>query len=235
MPPFQQRYNDDFRGWPVSPQHRAASGPRHVSRPAARPRRSGAIYHTGVDVAVRDDRPEQGAPPAGRTASTRSRAASSRRRPSPASAATSASATSATATSTRASSAATGCSAGQFIGWTTKGSWHVHLTEFHSPATVGRCCSTRSGPGGKLKPYADTAPPVIHDVRFYTPATPTWGRRVTGVAQLPPAGTAAGQVAPGRSRRHQGARQRPAVLHRLVQATSRCSPRRTTRTGSACC
>ena len=43
-------------------------------------------------------------------------------------------------------------------------------------------------PGGKLKPYGDTAPPVIDDVRFYTPATPTWSRRVTGVAQLPPAG-----------------------------------------------
>ena len=108
MPPFPQRYNDDFRGWPVSPQHQQHPVRGTFLDPRPDPT-FGAIYHTGVDVAVRDDRPEQGAPAAGRTASSRSRAASSTRRPRPASAAASASATSATGTSTRASTVATGC------------------------------------------------------------------------------------------------------------------------------
>jgi hypothetical protein len=41
---------------------------------------------------------------------------------------------------------------------------------------------------GKLKPFVDTAPPVIHEVRFYTPAEPRWGRRVGNAARLPQAG-----------------------------------------------
>ncbi len=108
--------------------------------------------------------------------------------------------------------------AGQFIGWTTKGSWHVHLTEFHTPSDGRRLLLNPLRPGGKLKPYVDTAPPVIHDVRFYTPATPTWGRRVTGVAQLPPAGRRLDKSQPDRDRRHPGAHQRSAVVRRLVPA-----------------
>ena len=37
-------------------------------------------------------------------------------------------------------------------------------------------------PAGKLKPFVDTAPPVIHEVRFHTPAEPAWGRRVRSFA-----------------------------------------------------
>ena len=125
--------------------------------------------------------------------------------------------------------------AGQFIGWTTKGSWHVHLTEFFFPGDGRRLLINPLRPGGKLRPYVDTAPPIIHDVRFFTPATPTWGRRVTGVAQLPPAGTAARQVALDGDRGHQGARERSAVVPGVVPRTSPCSPRRTTRTGSGSC
>ena len=44
-------------------------------------------------------------------------------------------------------------------------------------------------PGGKLDPYVDTAPPDIHEVRFYTVANPEWERRpTTSVALLPQAG-----------------------------------------------
>ena len=147
----------------------------------------GAIYHTGVDVAVRDDRPEQGAP-AGRTHRVFAIEGGV--------------VDAASAPGVRGSvrighfgyghvdarvNRGDRVRAGQFIGWTTKGSWHVHLTSSSSPLTVDGAANPLR-PAGKLKPYADTAPPVIHDVRFYTPATPTWGRRVTGVAQLPPAG-----------------------------------------------
>ena len=58
-------YNDPWRGWPVKPLHR-----QHPIRGSFLDPRPdpvlGAIYHDGIDVAVRDDRPERGAP-AGRT------------------------------------------------------------------------------------------------------------------------------------------------------------------------
>ena len=187
MPPFQQRYNDDFHGWPVSPQHEQHPVRGTFLDPRPDPR-LGAIYHTGVDVAVRDDKPEAGAP-AGRTHRLFAIEGGVVEE--------------ATAQGVRGNvrighfgyghvdarvKKGDRVKAGQFIGWTTKGSWHVHLTEFFFPGDGRRLLINPLRPGGKLRPYVDTAPPVIHDVRFYTPATPTWGRRVTGVAQLPPAG-----------------------------------------------
>ena len=100
-PPFQQRYNDDFRGWPVSPQHQQHPVRGTFLDPRPDPK-LGAIYHTGVDVAVRDDRPEAGAP-AGRTHRVFAiEGGVVDEATKPAYAETSASATSATATSTRA-------------------------------------------------------------------------------------------------------------------------------------
>lgn len=64
MPPSPQRYND-FRGWPVSPQHEQPPV-RGTFRPARPDPDLGPIHHTGVGVAVRDDRPE-GDAAAGRT------------------------------------------------------------------------------------------------------------------------------------------------------------------------
>ena len=187
MPPFPQRYNDDFRGWPVSPQHQQHPVRGTFLDPRPDPD-LGAIYHTGVDVAVRDDKPEAGAP-AGRTHrvfAIEGGVVDEATKPG-------------VRGNIRIGHFGYGhvdarvkkgdrVKAGQFIGWTTKGSWHVHLTEFHFPGDGRRLLLNPLRPGGKLKPYVDTKPPVIHDVRFYTPATPTWGRRVTGVAQLPPAG-----------------------------------------------
>ena len=60
-----QTYNDAWQGWPVLPLKRQHPIRGSFLDPRPDPRR-GAIYHTGVDVAVRDDRPERGAPP-GRT------------------------------------------------------------------------------------------------------------------------------------------------------------------------
>ena len=54
-----QSYNDSYRGWPVLPLKR--QHPIRGSFLDPRPdRRRGAIYHEGVDIAVRDDRPERG-------------------------------------------------------------------------------------------------------------------------------------------------------------------------------
>jgi hypothetical protein len=170
-------------------------------------------------VAVRDDKPEAGAP-AGRTHRVFAIEAGREEATAKAYAATSASATSATATSMRVKKGDR-VKAGQFIGWTTKGSWHVHLTEFFFPATAG-AADQPAPPGRKLRPYVDTAPPVIHDVRFFTPATPTW-------AGESPASRAAAAGQRLDKSRLTGivdirARQRPTVVPGLVPHVP-CSPR----------
>lgn len=183
-----QSYNDTYRGWPVTPVRRQHPIRGSFLDPRPDPRR-GAIYHEGVDIAVRDDRPERGAPrdrthrvyaieggvvaeatPPGQRGHVRighfgyghidARVkAGERVRP------------------------------GQMIGWTTTGSWHVHLSEFIFTTGGGRLTVNPLRRGGKVAPYVDSAPPVIHEVRFYSPANPSWGRRgKISVARLPQAG-----------------------------------------------
>jgi hypothetical protein len=64
----------------------------------------------------------------------------------------------------------------------------VHLTEWYFPGDGSRVLLNPLRPAGKLKPFRDTAPPVIDEVRFYTPAEPRWARRAGNAARLPPAG-----------------------------------------------
>ena len=182
-----QAYNDSFRGWPVRPQHRQHPIRGSFLDPRPDPER-GATYHEGVDVAVRDDRPENGAPP-GRThrvfaieggpvsfATPRGRRGL-----------------------VRIGHFGYGhidpvvftgetVAPGQHIGWTCKDDWHVHLSEF--VFTTGAALVVNPlRPGGKLLPFADGAAPAIREIRFYTAATPAWERRPnTSVARLPPAG-----------------------------------------------
>ena len=54
-------YADDYRGWPVAPRNR-----QHPVRGSWLDPRRKEEYHPGIDISVRDDRPERGAPP-GRT------------------------------------------------------------------------------------------------------------------------------------------------------------------------
>ena len=183
-----QSYNDTWRGWPVLPltgQH-----PVRGSFLDPRPDRSlGAIYHTGVDVAVRDDRPERGAPPgrthrvyaveAGRVHEATSRGVCG---------------------FARIGHFGYGhvdalvepgqlVEAAQHIGWTCQGYWHVHLSEFIFTGDGGRLVVNPLRRGGKLHPYGDTAAPRIHEIRFHAPVTPRWRRRPgTTVALLPRAG-----------------------------------------------
>ena len=89
--------------------------------------------------------------------------------------------------------------------------------------------------GGKLKPYADTAPPVIHDVRFLhagnadlagparSPASRSCLRPGSGWTSRPLAGVV--------DIRARVATRSPSS----ARSRSRCSPRHTTRTGSAGC
>jgi hypothetical protein len=183
-----QVYNDSFRGWPVRPQHRQHPIRGSFLDPRPDPER-GAVYHEGVDVAVRDDRPERGAPP---------------RRTHRVFAIEGGPVTLATPRGARGTVrighfgyghidpvVLTGeiVAPGQLIGWTCLDDWHVHLSEF--VFTSGRTLVVNPlRPGGKLHPFVDGAAPRIREIRFYTPATPAWARRPnTSVARLPPAGT----------------------------------------------
>ena len=185
---LEQTYNDDYRGWPVRPRNRQhpIRGSFLDPRPDAR---RGAIYHDGVDIAVRDDRPERGAPP-GRT----HRVFAIEGGP----------VHFATPRGLRGSvqvghfgyghvdaRVLTGetVTPGQHIAWTCDGDWHLHLSEFVFTGGGGRIHINPLRPGGKLRPYVDRAAPEIREIRFYAPATPAWGRRPsTSVARLPQAG-----------------------------------------------
>jgi hypothetical protein len=183
-----QAYNDGWRGWPVRPHHEQHPIRGSFLDPRPDPERGG-VYHDGVDIAVRDDRPERGAPP-GRT----HRVYAVEGGP----------VFLATPRGVRGfarighfgyghidSLVVTGetVTPGQHIGWTCEGDWHVHLSEFVFTADGGRLAVNPLRPEGKLRPYLDRAAPLIQEIRFYTPATPPWGRRPkTSVARLPPAG-----------------------------------------------
>ena len=183
-----QVYNDSWRGWPVRPHDRQhpVRGSFLDPRPDSK---LGAVYHEGVDVAVRDDRPERGAP-AGRTHRVYAIEGGPVFLASP--------------RGTRGLArighfgyghidplVQTGqtVAPGQHIGWTCKDDWHLHLSEFVFTSGPPLLVNPLR-PGGKLHPYADTARPEIREIRFYTPADPRWTRRpLTSVARLPPAGT----------------------------------------------
>ena len=172
--------------WPVRPHDRQHPIRGSFLDPRPDPVR-GAVYHTGVDIAVRDDRPERGAPPE-RTHRVYAIEGGVVDEATPAG----------VCGNVRLGHFGYGhvdarvavgeqVRAGQHIGWTCQGWWHLHLTEW---LLVGdeRLPINPLRPAGKLKPFRDTAPPVIHDVRFHSPAEPDWGRRVTSVVRLPGAG-----------------------------------------------
>jgi hypothetical protein len=180
------RYADDWRGWPVAPVDRQHPIRGAFLDPRPDPR-LGAVYHDGIDIGVRDDRPEPGAP-RGRTHRVY--------------AIESGAVAAATPRGVRGAVEighfryehvdalvvrGDQVRAGEVIGWTCFDTWHVHLTEFAfldgRPVLVNPL-----RPGGKLRPYVDRAPPAIEEIRFYTPASPAWERRTGNVVRLPPAG-----------------------------------------------
>jgi hypothetical protein len=182
-----QTYNDTWRGWPVRPRSRQHPIRGSFLDPRPDPE-LGAIYHEGVDIAVRDDRPETDAPP---------------RRTHRVYAIEGGPVLAATPRGVRGSAhighfgyghidvvvgMGETVTPGQHIGWTCEGDWHLHLSEFVF-AGERTIVVNPLRPGGKLRPYVDRAPPVLREIRFYTPAIPEWGRRPgTSVARLPPAG-----------------------------------------------
>ena len=182
-----QTYDDGWRGWPVAPLERQHPIRGSFLDPRPDPK-LGAIYHDGVDIGVRDDRPERGAP-RGRT--HRVYAIEGGR------------VTAATARGIRGLvdvghfryehvealvEVGQVVEAAQPIGWTWDGTWHLHLGEFVFAPDGRRVLVNPLRRGGKLHPYVDRAPPVLQEIRYYVPATPRWGRRPANVAKLPQAG-----------------------------------------------
>jgi hypothetical protein len=191
-------YADTWRGWPVAPVHR-----QHPIRGSLDdPRPSG--YHIGLDIGVRDDLPDQGAPP---SRTHRVYAVEG-------------------GTVTLAPNVASvGCVnrivrighfaywhvdpvgtvtdgqailPGRQIGWTCKDLWHVHLSEWVKIGGV-RTWVDPLHPGGKLAPFADTAPPAIRSIRFFAPVATSW--ELDGAVLVAP---------------ERGASLSPAALHGLV-------------------
>jgi len=63
--------------------------------------------------------------------------------------------------------------AGQQIGWTCRGVWHLHLSEWQK-VRGKRVWVNPLHPGGLLTPYADTAAPVVRALSFFTPPLMPW-------------------------------------------------------------
>lgn len=174
--------SEPWRGWPVAPQHS-----QHPLRGfLAEPRPAG--FHIGIDVLVRDDRPERGAP-SGTThrvyavAPGRVSLALDRSR--------------------------LGCVHGRVdvghfaylhlvpsvragdrvrpgnpIGWTCKGLWHVHLSEW-AERDGRRLWVNPLRPGGTIAPYADARPPRVGPALFFTSTGARLAaRRLYGLVEL---------------------------------------------------
>jgi O-antigen ligase/polysaccharide polymerase Wzy-like membrane protein len=185
-------YDDSWIGWPVAPTHEP-----HPIRAAFLDPRAGTLrtggepaYHFGIDIGVRDDRPEAGAPP-GRSHRVYAIEGGSVDAPTlpprdpcvnrkvlighfsywhvdPV-----------VAYGQR-------VQPGQMIGWTCKGLWHVHLAELLE--LYGRRVYVNPvHPGMKLGPYPDDEPPRIRAIEFFRPAMPRWV--VAGGVSFPASGT----------------------------------------------
>ena len=217
---MKRRYADDYRGWPVAPRTK-----QHPIRGSFLDPRPGGVdggdgYHPGVDVAVRDDRPARGTPP-GRPhrvyAVEGGRVWKVWRQPPPGKEGL-----------VRLGHFGYGhieptvvegqhVEPGEMIGWTTEGEWHVHLSEWFFPGgdRERMVAVNPLSRDGKLAPYVDTAPPVIHDIAFFTPASPAW-RKPQGVAFFPRGGAPTRPQSAGRRRRRPRSHRGSPVVRRVV-------------------
>jgi hypothetical protein len=170
-PSFHYLYNDHYRGWPVAPLHRA-----HPIISGFLDPRELAGYHFGVDIPVDDLFPEQGAPAGG---SQRVYALEAGK------------------ALVRTHRRVVSCSnrhirighfeywhiiptvrfgqqikAGQPVGWTCLGSWHIHISEWqlfrHHLIWVNPLR------GGRLGPLPAGAKPQIGALRLYTRQHQRW-------------------------------------------------------------
>jgi hypothetical protein len=169
-------YADDWRGWPVEP----VEGRPPVRGSFLAPRSLDATYHFGIDVSVDDSNPDPEAP---KSLAHRVFAVESGY--------------------VQVAHNGTGfddpaCNdsrfmlghfeywhirptvelgqyvrAGEQIGWTCQGEWHIHLSEWVL-VNGRRLWINPLHAGGKLGPYEDTLPPLLGTLRFRTPELTPW-------------------------------------------------------------
>jgi hypothetical protein len=198
------RYNDAWIGWPVAPVHRQHPIRSSFLDPRPGTLRTGgeAAYHTGIDITVRDDRREPGAP-VGRShkvyAIEGGQATIPRRGgrgPCVNRRVTIAHFSYWHVDPTGVTTNGESIRPGQMIGWTCKGLWHVHLSE-SMDLSGGRGYVNPLHAGMKLGPYVDREPPRIHAIRFFHPAMPGW--TAPERASFPQAGTRYADTSSGRT------------------------------------
>lgn len=178
LPPgFHYAYNDTYTGWPVAPVHAQHPVRGSFLDPRGVDDTGTSGYHFGVDVSVDDRHPDRRAPVGAshavyavesgtvdRPSRDLARACISRRlevghfdywHVSPI--------------------VAQGqhVRAGEQIGWSCLGAWHVHVSEWQRYRTV-RIWVNPLHRGGRLVPYADTAAPVVGALGFHTPPRAEW-------------------------------------------------------------
>jgi len=183
LPPnFHYVYNDGYRGWPINPTKVEHPVRGSFLDPRGTDDTGLSGYHFGIDVSVDDRHVETGAPPllshrvyavesgsATVRANTTSLACLNRRLEVGHFAYWHVSPTVRDGQHIR---------AGQQIGWSCKGVWHVHLSEwqvFHG----SRVWVNPLHRGSKLAPYTDTIPPVVNALVFVTPPARPWLPRVS--------------------------------------------------------
>ena len=181
-----------WRGWPVWPLHR-----QHPIRGGFMdPRGSNQkpIFHNGIDISVRDGRPERGHP---YDRTHRVYAVE----PGTVSTAPNVDDLACHYRSVRVGSFVYGhtdpvgtvqpgqhVDAGEQIGWTCRTLYHVHLA--HATTIGGRQVWDNPLKTGVLRPYVDTAPPAVHAIRFMPVAAPvtwfSWGGAINSRMDVAP-------------------------------------------------
>ena len=174
---FHYVYADTYAGWPVAPVHAQHPVRGSFLDPRGVDDTGTSGYHFGVDISIDDDHAEAGAPP---LLSHRVYAVESGTVDQPNGNLTHpcldrrmeighfdywhVSPTVHQGQRIR---------AGQQIGWSCLGVWHVHLSEWQRYRGV-RVWVNPLHHRGKLQPYSDTASPVVYALTFHTPPTRAW-------------------------------------------------------------
>jgi hypothetical protein len=169
---FVYQYTDSYHGWPIAPVHEQHPVRSSFLDPRGLDENGLAGYHFGIDISVNDRDPDPGAPSllSHRVYAVESGMTDVRERVDSAPCADRRLAVGHFAYWHVSPTVPDNVwvHAGDPIGWTCLGQWHVHLSEWQT--LDGRHVWVNPlHAGGKLLPYVDTEPPVIQALRFFTP------------------------------------------------------------------
>jgi poly(3-hydroxybutyrate) depolymerase len=173
---FRYHYGDSYRGWPVAPVHVQHPIRGSFLDPRGPDNDGLAGYHFGVDINVDDRHPERGAPPgmSHRVYALESGRVHLEHLPQ-------------TPCGSRRLEIGhftywhtspkvregQSIAAGQPIGWTCLGQWHVHVSEWQRIGGQLVWLNPLHA-GGKLSPYTDRLPPVVGTLKFVSRPSHSW-------------------------------------------------------------